>query len=255
MAPEPFMPNDTDLVAGEFIVLTGPNMAGKSTYMRQVALIVLMAHAGAPVPADEARIPPTDRIIARVGAQDNILEGASTFMVEMQEVARILSSATPRSLVLLDEVGRGTATFDGMAIAWAVSEFIHDRIQSRTLFATHYHELSELARRRERVRNQTVRVSIRQGRPLFEHRIVDGRAEQSYGIEVARLAGLPEEVVGRASEILGFWEGGAKKTVLPKERTLPPDRDFSMPLFSWKRRLEEKKGEGMTGMNEREGKE
>ena len=255
MAPEPFMPNDTALMAGEFIVLTGPNMAGKSTYMRQVALIVLMAHAGAPVPADEARIPRTDRIIARVGAQDNILEGASTFMVEMQEVARILSSATPQSLVLLDEVGRGTATFDGMAIAWAVSEFIHDRIQSRTFFATHYHELSELARRRERVRNQTVRVSIRQGRPLFEHRIVDGRAEQSYGIEVARLAGLPEEVVGRASEILGFWEGGPKKTVLPKERTLPPDRDFSMPLFSWKRRLEQKKGEEMTEVNEREGEE
>ena len=253
MAPVPFMPNDTELVTGEFIVLTGPNMAGKSTYMRQIALIVLMAHAGAPVPVDQANIPPVDRIIARVGAQDNILEGASTFMVEMQEVARILGSATRQSLVLLDEVGRGTATYDGMAIAWAVSEFIHDRIQSRTLFATHYHELSELARRRERVRNQTVRVSIRDGVPLFEHRIVDGRAEQSYGIEVAKLAGLPDEVVGRASEILGFWEGGAKKTVLPKDRTLPPDRDFSMPLFSWKRRLGRQKGETMDEINEQEG--
>ncbi len=255
MAPLPFMPNDTDLVEGEFIVLTGPNMAGKSTYMRQIALIVLMAHAGAPVPADQARIPPTDRIIARVGAQDNILEGASTFMVEMQEVARILGSATRRSLVLLDEVGRGTATYDGMAIAWAVSEFIHDRIQSRTLFATHYHELSELARRRERVRNQTVRVSIRNGMPVFEHRIVDGRAEQSYGIEVAKLAGLPQEVVGRASEILGFWEGGAKKTVLPKDRTLPPDRDFSMPLFSWKRRLDQQRGETVTETHEPKGEQ
>ncbi|MHB8369395.1 MAG: DNA mismatch repair protein MutS [Leptospirales bacterium] len=246
MAPEPFMPNDTVLVPGEFIVLTGPNMAGKSTYMRQVALIVLMAQAGAPVPADRVLLPPVDRIIARVGAQDNILEGASTFMVEMQEVARILTSTTSKSLVLLDEVGRGTATYDGMAIAWAVSEFIHDRIRSRTLFATHYHELSELAKRRERVRNQTVRVSIREGKPFFEHRIVDGRAEQSYGIEVARLAGLPEEVVGRASEVLGFWEGGAKTTVLPKNRTLPPDRDFSMPLFSWKKRLEEKKEQKMS---------
>ncbi|MDA8028522.1 MAG: DNA mismatch repair protein MutS [Nitrospiraceae bacterium] len=232
-----FMPNDTELSDGEFIVLTGPNMAGKSTYMRQIALIVIMAQAGSPVPADLARLPLSDRVIARVGASDNILEGASTFMVEMTEVARILSSATTRSLVLLDEVGRGTATFDGMAIAWAVSEFIHDRIRCRTLFATHYHELSELARSHRRVRNQTVRVTIREGVLVFEHRITDGRAEQSYGIEVAKLAGLPGEVIDRASEVLSFWEAGQPRRLLQKNRALPPERDFTMPLFSWKTRL------------------
>ncbi len=237
MDPGVFMPNDTDLSFGEFIVLTGPNMAGKSTYMRQIALIVLMAQAGSPVPADLARLPVVDRVIARVGASDNILEGASTFMVEMSEVSRILFSATQRSLVLLDEVGRGTATFDGMAIAWAVSEFIHDRIRCRTLFATHYHELSEMARSHLRVRNQTVRVSIRDGELVFEHRICDGRAEQSYGIEVAKLAGLPPEVIGRATEILTFWEAGQSRRVLQKNRTVPPEKDFSMPLFSWKNRI------------------
>ena len=241
MSAGSFMPNDTELVDGEFIVLTGPNMAGKSTYMRQIALIALMAQAGSPVPADMARLPLLDRIIARVGASDNILEGASTFMVEMTEVARILASATSRTLVLLDEVGRGTATFDGMAIAWAVSEYIHDRIRCRTLFATHYHELSELARTHRRVRNQTVRVSIRNGVLVFEHRIVDGRAEQSYGIEVAKLAGLPSPVVERASEVLSFWEAGQPRRLLQKSRILPPERDFSMPLFSWKsRRTKEK---------------
>ncbi|EQD25476.1 MAG: DNA mismatch repair protein MutS [Leptospirillum sp. Group IV 'UBA BS'] len=243
MTPGAFMPNDTELTDGEFIVLTGPNMAGKSTYMRQIALIVLMAQAGSPVPADLARLPLADRVIARVGASDNILEGSSTFMVEMTEVARILSSATPRSLVLLDEVGRGTATFDGMAIAWAVSEFIHDRIRCRTLFATHYHELSELARTHRRVRNQTVRVSIREGALLFEHRICDGRAEQSYGIEVAKLAGLPGEVIDRASEVLSFWEAGQPRQLLRKNRTLPPEKDFSMPLFSWRNRIAREKTE------------
>ncbi|MCL4486002.1 MAG: DNA mismatch repair protein MutS [Nitrospirae bacterium] len=243
MTPGAFMPNDTELTDGEFIVLTGPNMAGKSTYMRQIALIVLMAQAGSPVPADLARLPLADRVIARVGASDNILEGSSTFMVEMTEVARILSSATPRSLVLLDEVGRGTATFDGMAIAWAVSEFIHDRIRCRTLFATHYHELSELARTHRRVRNQTVRVSIREGALLFEHRICDGRAEQSYGIEVAKLAGLPGEVIDRASEVLSFWEAGQPQKLLRKNRTLPPEKDFSMPLFSWRNRIAREKTE------------
>jgi len=230
-----FMPNDTLLSDGEFIILTGPNMAGKSTYMRQIALISIMAHAGCPVPADYARIPLVDRVIARVGASDNILEGASTFMVEMTEVSRILASATSRTLVLLDEVGRGTSTYDGMAIAWAVSEFLHDRIRCRTLFATHYHELSELAHSRERVRNQTVRVSIRNGELIFEHRICDGRAEQSYGIDVARLAGVPSEVVDRAAEVLSFWEGSMKMKKSSKSRILPPARDFSMPLFSWKK--------------------
>ncbi|EQD78945.1 DNA mismatch repair protein MutS, partial [mine drainage metagenome] len=166
---------------------------------------------------------------------DNILEGASTFMVEMTEVARILASTTRDSLVLLDEVGRGTSTYDGMAMAWAISEFLHDRIGARTYFATHYHELSELATTRSRVRNQTVRVSVRNGELLFEHRISDGRAEQSYGIEVARLAGLPKEIVDRAFEVLAFWEGTERQRISSKKRLVPPERDLSMPLFSWKK--------------------
>jgi len=236
MEPGSFMPNDTLLSSGDFVILTGPNMAGKSSYMRQIAIIVIMAHAGCPVPASFARIPTVDRVIARVGASDNILEGASTFMVEMTEVSRILSSATSGTLVLLDEVGRGTATYDGMAIAWAVSEFLHDRIRCRTLFATHYHELSELSESRERVRNQTVRVSFRRGELVFEHRICDGRAEQSYGIDVAKLAGVPMEVVDRATEILTFWERSQKTGKSSKKRIVPPERDFSMPLFSWKKK-------------------
>ena len=192
-----FVPNDIELSSGDaqVILLTGPNMAGKSTYLRQVALIVLMAQIGSFVPAAEARIGVVDRIFSRIGALDDIASGRSTFMVEMVETAAILHNATPRSLLIFDEIGRGTSTYDGMAIARAVVEFMHNRpdAAAKTLFATHYHELTELASFLPRVRNYNVAVAEEQGRVVFLHRILPGGADRSYGIHVAQLAGLPRE--------------------------------------------------------------
>jgi DNA mismatch repair protein MutS len=202
---EPFVPNDAHLSPQEAIlVITGPNMSGKSTYLRQVALIALMAQVGSFVPADEAEIGLLDRIFTRVGAQDEISAGQSTFMVEMVETANILNHATKRSLLILDEIGRGTSTYDGISIAWAVVEYIHNhpRLGSKTLFATHYHELIELARFLPRVRNYNVDVAEEGDRVVFLRRIVPGGADRSYGIHVAQLAGLPKPVVRRAEEIL-----------------------------------------------------
>jgi len=202
---EPFVPNDTQLSPQEAIlVITGPNMSGKSTYLRQVALIVLMAQIGSFVPADVAEIGLVDRIFTRVGAQDEISAGQSTFMVEMVETANILNHATDRSLLVLDEIGRGTSTYDGISIAWAVVEYIHNhpRLQSKTLFATHYHELTELARFLPRVGNYNVAVAEEGDRVVFLHKIVPGGADRSYGIHVAQLAGLPKTVIRRAEEIL-----------------------------------------------------
>jgi DNA mismatch repair protein MutS len=175
--------------------------------MRQVAQIVLLAQAGSFVPAKSARIGLVDRIFTRVGAADNLARGESTFMVEMRETAAILGGATRRSLVVLDEVGRGTSTFDGVSIAWAVTEFLHDAIGARTLFATHYHELCALAHARPRIRNASVAVREHGGEIVFLRRVVDGGANRSYGIDVARLAGLPRTVVSRARQILGELEG------------------------------------------------
>ncbi len=211
MLPEgTFVPNDVFLSSGDaqVIMLTGPNMAGKSTYLRQVALIALMAQMGSFVPAAEARIGLVDRIFSRVGALDDIAAGQSTFMVEMVETAGILHGATPRSLLIFDEVGRGTSTYDGMAIARAVVEFVHNRpdAAARTLFATHYHELTELASFLPRVRNYNVAVAEEQGRVVFLHRILPGGADRSYGVHVAQLAGLPRPVVVRAQEILSELE-------------------------------------------------
>lgn len=205
-----FVPNDVHLdQRQQLVILTGPNMAGKSTYLRQTALAVLLAQIGCFVPADEAQIGIVDRIFTRVGASDDLGTGQSTFMVEMSEVANILRNATAKSLVILDEVGRGTATYDGLSIAWAVSEYIHARIQAKTLFATHYHELTELADKLERAVNYRVAV-VREGkRVVFLHAIEPGRADRSYGIEVARLAGLPEEVLNRAEVLLRQLEGKA----------------------------------------------
>ncbi len=207
---EPFVPNDVrlDRRSCQLLVLTGPNMAGKSTVLRQVALVVLMAQAGSFVPARRARIGRCDRIFTRVGASDNLARGQSTFMVEMTETAAILRQATARSLVILDEIGRGTSTFDGLSIAWAVAEALHDRIGARALFATHYHELTDLARDRPRVRNASLAVREEGGRVVFLRKLVDGGASRSYGIEVARLAGLPREVIERAREILANLESG-----------------------------------------------
>jgi DNA mismatch repair protein MutS len=207
---EPFVPNDARLDCGEsqLIIITGPNMAGKSTYIRQVALICLMAQMGGFVPVKEATIGMVDRIFTRVGASDNLAMGESTFMMEMRETADILKEATPHSLVVLDEIGRGTSTFDGLSIAWAVAEYLHDKKGPKTLFATHYHELTELAMTKPRVKNYNVAVSEWNGEIIFLRRIVEGGTNRSYGIQVARLAGLPDEVVARAREVLANLEKG-----------------------------------------------
>ncbi|MGI6083348.1 MAG: DNA mismatch repair protein MutS [Limnochordia bacterium] len=205
-----FVPNDIHMEAAkrQIMILTGPNMAGKSTYLRQTALLVLLAHVGSFVPAESADITLVDRIFTRVGASDDLATGQSTFMVEMNEVAHILNCATDKSLVILDEVGRGTSTFDGLSIAWAVTEYLHNSPDCRplTLFATHYHELTELAKLLTRVQNYCVAVTEREGEVVFLRRIVPGSADRSYGIEVARLAGLPQAVIDSAQHILSELE-------------------------------------------------
>jgi len=208
MAREKFIPNDLVLSEdGQMIVLTGPNMAGKSTILRQVGLIQLMAQVGAYVPARRATLPIVDRLFTRVGASDNLVRGQSTFMVEMSETSAILHTATKRSLVLLDEIGRGTSTYDGVSIAWSVSEHLHDAIGCKTVFATHYHELTQLASELPGVRNFTVAVREVGDQVLFLHRLIPGGADRSYGIEVGRLAGLPAAVIARAKEVLALLEG------------------------------------------------
>ncbi len=218
-----FVPNDTVLdPAQAFLhIVTGPNMAGKSTYLRQVALITLLAQIGSFVPAAEAEIGVVDRIFTRVGASDNLVRGESTFMVEMVETANILNAATRRSLLVLDEIGRGTSTFDGISIAWSVAEHIHDRIGAKTLFATHYHELTELSNRLDKVKNVNVAVREWGGKVVFLYRIVDGGADHSYGIQVAKLAGLPPAVIERAREVLESLESGNGAAVgLPEQMFL-----------------------------------
>ena len=205
-----FVPNDVTLngTTHQLVVLTGPNMGGKSTYLRQTALMCLLAQAGSFVPARSAKLPAVDRIFARVGASDNIARGQSTFMVEMQETASILHLATSRSLVVLDEIGRGTATFDGLSIAWAVAEYLatNARARPKTLFATHYHELTDLADALPGVVNCHVAAREWHDEIVFLRKIVPGRSDRSYGIQVARLAGLPAAVVNRAREILSALE-------------------------------------------------
>ncbi len=206
-----FVPNDLHLDSdSRVIILTGPNMAGKSTYLRQNGLIVLMAQMGSFVPAESAEISPVDRIFTRVGATDYIARGQSTFLVEMLETANILRNATDNSLVLLDEIGRGTSTFDGLSIAWAVAEFLHDvqKHRAKTIFATHYHELTQLASYLPRVRNFQVAVRETEGKIIFLHKIIPGGCDDSYGIQVAKLAGVPDSVIERAREILEILESG-----------------------------------------------
>ena len=208
LVEEKFVPNDIALddTTNRIIIITGPNMAGKSTYIRQVALLVLMAQVGSWVPAKEAEIGLADRIFTRVGASDDLSRGQSTFMVEMNETANICNNATARSLVILDEIGRGTSTFDGLSIAWSVAEFLHDEPKCRTLFATHYHELTELAITRGGVKNWHVAVREWNDQIIFLRKIVPGGADKSYGIQVARLAGLPAKVIARAKDILSNLE-------------------------------------------------
>lgn len=205
-----YVPNNIvlDTETHQLMVLTGPNMSGKSSYLRQAGLIVFLAHIGSFVPAVQATIPITDRIFTRVGAQDNLLAGESTFLVEMQESANIVHNATSRSLILLDEVGRGTATFDGISIAWAIAEYLHEVVGAKTLFATHYHELTALAERFERIHNVKVEVVEQEGGLVFTHRVVPGSADHSFGIHVARMAGMPPAILRTAEVVLNQLETG-----------------------------------------------
>jgi DNA mismatch repair protein MutS len=272
-----FVPNDTvlDSTTRQILLITGPNMAGKSTYLRQVALLVILAQTGSFVPADSARIGAVDRVFTRVGAADFVALGHSTFMVEMVEVSRILAAATARSLVLLDEVGRGTSTYDGLAIAWAVMEHLHDAPgrSARTLFATHYHELTELAAKLSRAVNLRVTVHEHRDRVVFLRKVVEGAADRSFGIQVAQLAGLPAEVTRRAKKILeGLEEGtflsergparratgaqlelfsGSAAAVLSELEALDPEKMTPMEalavLAEWKRRTAGPAAGGATG--------
>jgi DNA mismatch repair protein MutS len=236
-AGERFIPNDAYLnnSTDRLLIITGPNMGGKSVYLRQAALIAIMAQIGSFVPADEARVAMLDRIFTRVGASDSLARGRSTFMVEMTETANILNTATPRSLVLLDEVGRGTSTFDGLSLAWAIAEYLHDNPQhaAKTLFATHYHEMTELAKLLPGVRNYQMAVKESGGAIVFLRRVVEGSASKSYGIEVARLAGLPRQVIERAREILSNLEANELDvTGRPKfARHLPSNKGAAQPTL------------------------
>ncbi len=220
-----FVPNDVRLHpdSGRVQIITGPNMAGKSTYIRQAALLTIMAQMGSFVPAASAKIGIADRIFARVGASDELGKGQSTFMVEMTETARILNAATKRSLVILDEIGRGTSTYDGISLAWAITEFLHDVIGCRTLFATHYHELTELTQTLKHASNWNVAVRETAEGIIFLHKIVEGAADKSYGIHVARLAGVPGGVIDRAQVILDTLEADhlddAGRPKVPARRT------------------------------------
>ena len=244
---EPFVPNDLrlDRDDDQVLIITGPNMGGKSTYLRQTALIVILAQMGSFVPAGRASVGLVDRIFTRIGAMDFLTYGQSTFMVEMLETSNILNNVTPRSLVLLDEIGRGTSTFDGLSIAWAVAEFLHERSAARpkTLFATHYHELTELALTLKRVKNLHVAVREWKDDIVFLRKIVPGPSDQSYGIHVAKLAGLPPEVLARAREILFNLERGeldeAGQPVLALPSTAPRRDSSQGLLFAEDRRREQ----------------
>jgi DNA mismatch repair protein MutS len=228
MPRDKFVPNDVHLTReARVIILTGPNMAGKSTILRQVGLIALMAHVGSFVPASDAEIGVIDKLFTRVGASDNLARGQSTFMVEMAETSAILHTATDRSLVLLDEIGRGTSTYDGVSIAWSVTEHLHDVTGCKTIFATHYHELTQLAEELDALRNFNVAVREVGERILFVHRLEPGGADRSYGIEVGRLAGLPPLVLDRAKQILHVLESEQ----LVRGIASPPRAADQLPLF------------------------
>jgi len=228
-----FIPNDVyiDNKENQFIILTGPNMAGKSTYMRQIALIILLTHIGSFVPASYASIPITDRIFTRVGAYDDLTSGQSTFMVEMSEVANILSNATPQSFIVLDEIGKGTSTFDGLSIAWAVSEYLYNKIKAKTIFATHYHQLTQLEELFSGIKNYNIAVKEVNGSVIFLRKIVPGATDKSYGIYVARLAGIKKEVVERAEKILKVIEEETDITPVKKNRTIKKKKKYTQLIF------------------------
>ena len=235
-----FVPNDCYLSSGheQISLITGPNMAGKSTFIRQVALITLMAQVGSAVPATRCRLGLVDRIFSRVGAGDELARGNSTFMVEMNETANILNNCTPSSLIILDEIGRGTSTYDGLSIAWAVVEHLHGQGDEgpKTLFATHYHELTRLAHSLPRLRNFSVAVKEWNDEIIFVRQVTPGASGRSFGIQVARLAGLPEGVVGRAKEILATLEQGDSAPLpssdYPREESIVPEGECEIPAPS-----------------------
>jgi len=220
-----FIPNDVAFDEAERVLLvTGPNMAGKSTILRQIGLCALMAQLGSFVPADEAELGVVDRLFTRVGASDNLARGQSTFMVEMSETSAILHNATAASLVLLDEIGRGTSTYDGVAIAWAVTEHLHDQVGCKTMFATHYHELMQLPEKLAHARNFNVAVRETGDTVVFLHRLEPGGTDRSYGVHVAQLAGLPAAVVARAREVLGTLEGEHRMVPGPLPAPADPEQ-------------------------------
>lgn len=228
-----FISNDTYLNDKDYslLLITGPNMAGKSTYMRQTALLVLMAQAGCFIPCEKAKIGVVDRIFTRIGASDNLAQGQSTFYVEMSELSYILNSAGPRSLIILDEIGRGTSTYDGLSIAWAVCEYLcNENTHIRTLFATHYHELTVLEDRIQGIKNLNVDVCEEDGNIIFLHKIVEGSASRSYGIHVAKLAGIPRTLLARAREKLAELESGAHKSA--DYETSKEESEVQLSIFS-----------------------
>ena len=238
---ESYVPNDVfvDNNSQQIIIITGPNMSGKSALLRQTALIVLMAQMGGFVPAEKAIIGLVDKVFTRVGASDNLSQGESTFMVEMTETASILNNLSERSLILMDEIGRGTSTYDGVAIAWAIVEYLHNngQYQPRTLFATHYHELNQLAEDLERVKNYNVSVKEVGDKVIFLRKLKPGGSEHSFGIHVAQMAGMPNPVVLRASEIMHFLEEGhSKKRTAEKLAQVP--QSYQMTLFDTDPRLQ-----------------
>ena len=219
-----YVPNDLKLIADtknfedtQFMILTGPNMAGKSTYMRQNALIVLLAQIGSFVPASYARVGIVDKIFTRVGAVDDLSLGQSTFMVEMSETAYILNTATEKSLILLDEIGRGTSTYDGVAIAWSVAEYIAKNIKARTIFATHYHELNVMPKTIEQIKNYRITLSEENGEICFLRKVIEGSASKSYGIQVAKMAGLPDSVISKAQNLMNRMQKDYSKDLSSKK--------------------------------------
>jgi DNA mismatch repair protein MutS len=262
LPPGTFVPNDTlfSPVDGVFWLITGPNMSGKSTFIRQVALLTLLAHVGSFIPAKSATIGTTDRIFTRVGASDELSRGHSTFMVEMTEAANILNNATSRSLVILDEIGRGTSTYDGVSLAWAITEHLHDAVGCRALFATHYHELAQLAASLPRLRNYTVQVRELEKEIVFLHKIAPGSADRSYGIHVARMAGVPESVLHRAEQVLATLEcrqelkapvaEPSASPPKPKRNGKPEPRIVSPPEAEKPRRKKEPAGPSLFGEGE-----
>jgi DNA mismatch repair protein MutS len=233
-----FVANDTKLTGGALWLVTGPNMGGKSTFLRQNALIAILAQTGSFVPATAAHIGVVDRVFSRVGASDDLAGGRSTFMVEMVETAAILNRATSRSLVVLDEIGRGTATFDGLSIAWAAVEALHNTTKCRGLFATHFHEMTSLAKTLDRVQNVTMKVREWEGEVVFLHEVAAGAADRSYGIQVAKLAGLPDSVLSRARQVLAVLEQRSSGNIggvlddLPLFQHRPPEVKASVnPLY------------------------